>query len=111
MGFRAAGPSRVMRIEPQDYHSVAAEEPGLVKVVGALAGNRMSGPGGLAGIAAEPPPPRAIVVGARWDGPCAELRRFLDRNQVTFTWLQPDEPDAVEQWGGALPATCSQEPT
>ena len=103
VGFRAAERSRVMRIEPQDYHSVAAEEPGLVKAVGALAGNRMSGPGGLAGIAAEPPPPRAIVVGARWDGPCAELRRFLDRNQVTFTWVQPDEPDAVEQWGGALP--------
>jgi thioredoxin reductase (NADPH) len=103
VGFRAAEPSRVMRIEPQDYHSVAAEEPGLVKAVGALAGNRMSGPGGLAGIAAEPPPPRAIVVGARWDGPCAELRRFLDRNEVTFTWLQPDEPDAVDQWGGALP--------
>ena len=28
VGFRAAEPSRVMRIEPQDYHSVAAEEPG-----------------------------------------------------------------------------------
>jgi thioredoxin reductase (NADPH) len=103
VGFRAAEPSRVMRIEPQDYHSVAAEEPGLVKAVGALAGNRMSGPGGLSGIAAEHPPPRAVVVGDRWDGPCAELRRFLDRNQVTFTWLQPGEPDAVEEWGGALP--------
>ena len=104
VGFRAAEPSRVMRIEPEDYHTIAAEEPGLVKAVGALAGNRMSGPGGLAGIAAEPPPPRAIVVGDRWDGPCAELRSFLDRNQITFTWLQPDEPDAVEQWGGARTA-------
>ena len=81
VGFRAAEPSRVMRIEPADYHTIAAEEPGLVKAVGALAGNRMSGPGGLAGIAAEPPPPRAVVVGDRWDGPCAELRRFLDRTR------------------------------
>jgi len=103
VGFRAAEPSRVMRIEPHDYHFVAAQEPGLVKAVGALAGNRMSGPGGLSGIAAEPPPPRAIVVGDRWDAPCAELRRFLDRNQITFTWLQPDADDAVEQWGGPLP--------
>ena len=103
VGFRAAEQSRVMRIEPHDYHSIAAQEPGLVKAVGALAGNRMSGPGGLSGIAAEPPPPRAIVVGDRWDAPCADLRRFLDRNQITFTWLQPDADDAVEQWGGALP--------
>ena len=80
VGFRASGPSRVMRIDPHDYHSIAAQEPELVKAVGALAGNRMSGPGGLSGIAAEPPPPRAIVVGDRWDAPCAELRRFLDGN-------------------------------
>ena len=103
VGFRASEPSRVMRIEPHDYHSIAAQEPELVKAVGALAGNRMSGPGGLSGIAAEPPPPRAIVVGDRWSAPCSDLRRFLDRNQITFTWLQPDAEDAVEQWGGSLP--------
>ena len=28
-----------------------------------------------------PPPPRAVVVGHRWDASCAEVRRFLDRNQ------------------------------
>jgi thioredoxin reductase (NADPH) len=103
VGFRASVPSRVMRIEPHDYHSIAAQEPELVKAVGALAGNRMSGPGGLSGIAAEPPPPRVIVVGDRWDAPCADLRRFLDRNQISFTWLQPDGDDAVEEWGGPLP--------
>jgi thioredoxin reductase (NADPH) len=103
VGFRAAEPSRVMRIEPHDYHSIAAQEPGLVKAVGALAGNRMSGPGGLSGIAAEPPPPRAIVVGERWDAPCSELRRFLDRNQISFTWLQPDGEDGADEWGGPLP--------
>ena len=103
VGFRAAEPSRVMRIEPHDYHSIAAQEPNLVKAVGALAGNRMSGPGGLSGIAAEQRTPRAVVVGERWDGPCADLRRFLDRNQISFTWLQPDDDGAVEEWGGPLP--------
>ena len=103
VGFRAAEPSRVMRLDPSDYHAIAADEPSLVKAVGALAGNRMSGPGGLSGIAAEPPPARAIVVGHRWDPPCAQLRRFLDLNQITFTWLQPGEPGAAEQWGGPLP--------
>ena len=63
----------------------------------------MGGGRGLQGLAAEPPPPRAIVVGHRWDASCTELRRFLDRNQVTFKWLKADEPDAGE-WGGPLPA-------
>ena len=103
VGFRAAEPSRVMRIEPHDYHAVAAVVPELATEVGALAAHRMGGSRGLQGIAAEPPPPRAIVVGHRWDAPCAELRRFLDRNQITFEWLTPDTGDAEDQWGGALP--------
>jgi thioredoxin reductase (NADPH) len=105
VGFRAAEASRVMRIEARDYHTVAAVVPDVAKEVGRLAAHRMGGSRGLQGIAAEPPPPRAIVVGHRWDASCAELRRFLDRNQVTFEWLTPDDtPDAEDQWGGPLPA-------
>ncbi len=104
VGFRAAERSRVMRIEPHDYHAVAAVVPDIGKHVGSLAGDRIGGPGGLQGLAADPPPPRAIVLGQRWDASCAELRRFLDRNQITFRWLQPDVPADAEQWWGALPA-------
>jgi thioredoxin reductase (NADPH) len=64
----------------------------------------MSGPRGLQGLAANPPPPRAIVVGGRFDPAFVELRHFLDRNQVTFVWVRPEEPDATERWGGPLPA-------
>jgi thioredoxin reductase (NADPH) len=102
VGFRAAEKSRVMRIEAHDYHVVAAVEPDVAKEIGRLAAHRMGGARGLQGLA-EPPPPRAIVVGQRWDASCAELRRFLDRNQVTFTWLTSDTPDAAAQWGGPLP--------
>ena len=104
VGFRAAEPSRVMRIEANDYHAVAAVVPDLGKEVGRLAAHRMGGSRGLQGLAAEPPPPRAIVVGHRWDASCTELRRFLDRNQVTFKWLTPGTPDAGDRWGGPLPA-------
>jgi thioredoxin reductase (NADPH) len=105
VGFRAAEQSRVMRIEPRDYHEVAAVEPIVAKAVGSLASFRMSGARGLQGLAAEPRPPRVIVVGQRWDPACTQLRHFLDRNQITTLWLQLDsgDADAEEQWGGPLP--------
>jgi thioredoxin reductase (NADPH) len=103
VGFRAAVPSRVMRIEPRDYHGVAATAPDVAKEVGRLASHRMSGLRGLQGLAADPPPPRAIVVGHRLDPACSELRRFLARNQVTFDWLAPDTPASLERWDGPPP--------
>jgi thioredoxin reductase (NADPH) len=104
VGFRAAEKSRVMRVEPHDYHAVAAAVPDLGKKVGKLAAHRIGGSAGLQGLAAEPPPPRAIAVGHRWDASCTDLRRFLDRNQISFKWVTGDMPDAAEQWGGPLPA-------
>ncbi len=104
VGFRAAEPSRVMRVEPGDYHAVVAVAPDVGKEVGRLAAHRMTGTRGLQGLAAESSPPRAVVVGHRLDAACADLRRFLDRNQISFTWLQPDDADAVEAWGGPLPS-------
>jgi thioredoxin reductase (NADPH) len=104
VGFRAAEPSRVMRLEPRDYHAIASVAPNVAKEVGRLAAHRMSGDRGLQGIAAEPPPPRAIVVGQRWEASCSALRQFLDRNQVTYNWLTPDAPDAADGWSGPLPA-------
>ena len=103
-GFRAAEASRVLRIEPHDYHAVAAVAPEVAKRVGLLASDRISGPRGLQALVSAPAPFRAIVLGHRWDASCAELRRFLDRNQIRFRWLQPDVPADAEQWSGALPA-------
>ena len=105
VGFRAGGePTRVLRIEPNDYHAVSSVQPDIAKEVGRLAADRMSGPRGLQGIAADPPPPRAIVVGHRLDPYCTELRHFLDRNQISFRWISPDAPEAAEDWGGPVPA-------
>jgi thioredoxin reductase (NADPH) len=103
VGFRAAEASRVMRIEPHDYHAFAAGTPAVVEELGRLATHRMTGARGLQGLAADRPPPRAIVVGHRWDVSCTELRRFLDRNQVRFEWLTPDAASAEDEWGGPLP--------
>jgi thioredoxin reductase (NADPH) len=104
VGFRAVEPSRVMRLEPHDYHAVAAVEPGVAEELGKLSSHRISGAHGLQGLAAKPPPPRAIVLGQRWDPSSAELRRFLDRNQVGFEWIAADAPDAADRWGEPVPA-------
>jgi thioredoxin reductase (NADPH) len=103
VGFRATERTRVARLGPQDYHALAALAPDVAKEVGALAGHRIGGPRGLQGLAAEPPPPRALIVGARLDPACARLRQFLDHNQISFSWIQSDDPDAESLWGGPLP--------
>jgi thioredoxin reductase (NADPH) len=98
--YRATEPSRVARIDAQNYHTIVAASPEARAKVTALARQRI---GGLQEIAAAPSPPRAVVVGHRWDPDCATLRYFLDRNQVTFEWIRPDAPDAQNAWGGSLP--------
>jgi thioredoxin reductase (NADPH) len=103
-GFRAAEASRVFRIDLHDYQELAAVAPEVAERVGHLANNRLVGPRGLQARASTPSPVRAIVLGHRRDASCAQLRRFLDRNQVRFRWLQPDVPADVKEWPGALPA-------
>jgi thioredoxin reductase (NADPH) len=109
VGFRACEESRVMRIEPRNYHSVASTAPDVALEVGRLAGHRMSGPGGLQGLASDPVPPRAIVVGERTDAECTEVRHFLDRNQVVFEWLTSETPNIEERWDGPGPVPAPED--
>ena len=48
--------------------------------------------GGLQRIAAQPRRAQVTMVGQRWDGACLDLRRFLERNQISFNWLTPTTP-------------------
>jgi thioredoxin reductase (NADPH) len=100
--FRAKTRVRAMRVEPPDYHAIASVAPEVAAELGRLAVHRMGGPRGLQALAAQQREPRAVIVGGRFDPACAELRRFLDRNQVSFGWIRPDE-DASERWEGPLP--------
>jgi len=102
VGFRAAERSRVLRLTPTEYHLIAAEEPVVAKAVGALAQLRMTGERGLQGLAAVASPPRATVVGHRWDPDCTRLRQFLHGNRISFSWVQPGAAGS-EEWEGALP--------
>ncbi len=108
-GYRAVEPSRVMRVDAQQYYAIAAVSQDISLKVSALARERL---GGLQSIAAEPPTPRVTVVGHRWDTACGDLRRFLARNQISFNWVTPDAPELATLWPGPRPggrrsARCS----
>lgn len=100
-GYRAVEPSRVIRVDPQQYYAVAAVSQDISLKVSALARERI---GGLQSIAAEPPTPRVTVVGHQWDAACGDLRRFLARNQISLSWVMPDSPELSTIWPGASPA-------
>lgn len=93
--FRAFEPSRVMRVEARHYFTVAAQAPAISEQVGAIARDRITG---LQGLAAQPPKSRLTLLGNRWDTHCADLRRFLARNQVNFDWVTRDAPDFRTKW-------------
>jgi thioredoxin reductase (NADPH) len=93
--YRAAEPSRVMRVELRQYYEAAAASHEVSRKLAALARERL---GGLEAIAAEPHKAQAILLGPQWDPACGELRRFLALNQITFDWVTPDEPDLAACW-------------
>ncbi|HLY86268.1 MAG TPA: FAD-dependent oxidoreductase [Gaiellaceae bacterium] len=102
-GFRAVETTRVFRLELDDYQALVASAPPVGERVGLAALDRLGGPKGLQARASAPAPYRALVIGHRRDTSCAELRQFLDRNQIRFRWLQPDVPADAEKWPGPLP--------
>jgi thioredoxin reductase (NADPH) len=99
-GYRAVEPSRVMRVDVQQYYAIAAVSKDISQKVSALARERI---GGLQSITAEPQKPRVTLIGHRWDTACGNLRRFLARNQISFNWLAPDAPELSTFWPGTRP--------
>jgi thioredoxin reductase (NADPH) len=99
-GFRASEPTRVLKLDGRPYYAVAAASPELARSMDELARERI---GGLQRIAAEPRKAQVILLGNRWDSACLELRRFLERNQISFSWLTPDDPNLADHWAGQPP--------
>ncbi len=38
------------------------------------------------------------VFGTRWCGDCSRTRRFMDRNQIDYTWVDIDQDEAGEEF-------------
>ena len=104
-GFRATGPSRVLKVDARLYYDVAASSPELVRAMNELAHERI---GGLQKLAAEPHTAQVVLLGNRWDSACLDLRRFLERNQISFSWLKLDDPNLADHWRGPpLESDCT----
>jgi thioredoxin reductase (NADPH) len=86
-GYRAAEPSRVLRIGVEEYYRLAAASKAFAEQMGALARERL---GGLQSISAEHPAPRATLIGCEDEAELQSLRRFLQRNQISFEQQAPD---------------------
>jgi thioredoxin reductase (NADPH) len=106
-GFRAGEPSRVVKVDARLYYDIAATSPELVRRMDELARERI---GGLQKLAAEPHTAHVVLLGTRWGAACLDLRRFLERNQISFSWLTVDDPNLAEHWPGP-PPTESDCPT
>jgi thioredoxin reductase (NADPH) len=92
VSFRAAEPSRAMRIEGKDFHTLAAWAPQVSNAVRVRAQGRVQG---LQEIAAAAPQPRLTVIGPQWDPATQCLRDFLERNSAEFDSVTPEEPGGM----------------
>src|SRR5277367_4129009 len=102
-GFRATEPSRVLKADAPLYYEMAASSPELVRTMNTLAHDRI---GGLQKLASEPHNAQVTLLGNRWDSACLDLRRFLERNQISFNWLTLDDPNLADHWSGPTPDDC-----
>ena len=97
VGFRAAEPSRVMRLEPARVPRDRGR--GTRGRQEARRSSRATGSAGLQGIAAEPPPPRAILVGQPLESGVRRAAAFPRPQPDQLPVAQPDAPDAERAVG------------
>lgn len=91
VSIRAREPSRVLRLEPDDFQSLVVGTPALSHELLEKMALRV---GLLEQLSLERTAAPIQVIGYRWDPQCHELRDFLVRNHISFTWLEPTDPAA-----------------
>src|SRR5262249_41785431 len=99
-GGGGEGPSRVARLEVDDFHELILTSRTLgdqlfINMVQRLTRAR--------DVTVDIPRIAITLVGQRWDPACHELRNFLARNRVTFTWVDLADESAAAKVPGGLP--------
>ncbi|MEA2720989.1 MAG: thioredoxin reductase [Candidatus Eremiobacteraeota bacterium] len=91
---RAAVRSRVMRLDNVMFRELLHESPALSAAVTKAISLRV---GDMERVTTESPAADVTIVGRRWDLACHDVRDFLARNQITFEWIDPDDPKLHER--------------
>jgi thioredoxin reductase (NADPH) len=104
--LRALEPSRVIRVEPKVFHTLAASVPEIAAVVGKAAFERI---GGLQDLAKKRARPELLLIGPRGTPAVEALRRFVQNNQIELETLAPDDP-AVETLAPADATAANTQP-
>ena len=99
--LRAEAPSRVARLEADDFHELILSSQRLSDQLFATMVQRITR---AREVTAAFPRTAITLVGQRWDPACHEVRNFLARNRVVYTWIDLADPDAGARVPGGLPA-------
>ena len=95
--LRAVEASRVCGFDPADFRALIA---GCPKLNGELLKTMATRIGHLQELASEPPAATVTIIGHRFDLACHQVRDFVARNHVAFSWVDPTRPDRNN---GAVP--------
>jgi thioredoxin reductase (NADPH) len=90
---RALMPTRLMRVDPIDFHVMMAQSQAVRDFITRTVVRRISTRSELYG---QRQMSQAAVVGGRFDFICHDIRDFLSRNQIPYEWLDPAIPGDVE---------------
>lgn len=90
--LRALEPSRVIRVDPKVFHTLAASAPDVAAVVGKAALERI---GGLQDLAKNRARPELAVVGPTQAPAVLALLRFLHHNQIEAESIAHDDPSVA----------------
>jgi thioredoxin reductase (NADPH) len=89
--IRALAPTRMMRVDPIDFHAMIAESAAAGGVIAKTLVRRVN----LIGQDyTQASLLQATIVGDRYDSACHDVRDFLLRNQIAFDWVDPSDPAA-----------------
>jgi len=93
-GLQALESCRVVRFDGRDFHELIVQCDALSGAVMRAMARRVAD---LQRIGAEAPSSAVTVAGSRLDLACHDLRDFLARNRVAYSWWDPDEPLMAER--------------
>ncbi len=88
--LRALETSRVCGFDAADFRELIA---GCPKLNGELLKTMATRIGHLQELASEAPAATVTIIGHRFDLACHQVRDFVARNHVAFSWLDPTRPD------------------